>query len=61
MEAKSRKEIAAEMGISYKTLLRFIQSKNISLTNRRLLTPSEYTLIYEKFYSSREDWPKNNK
>jgi len=46
---KTRKEIARELNISYKSLLRFIKHENIDLPKRKLLSPLHYQRIYNHF------------
>ena len=46
MNAKSRHQIAAEYGISYKTLMRMLKKKNIGLSPG-LIFPNEQVRIYQ--------------
>lgn len=45
---KSRKEIAAELNISTKTLARYIKKFEMNLPSNRLLTPKEYEPVYAR-------------
>jgi len=44
-KAKTRQQVADEYGVSAKTLLRWIKSRNLSIENG-LLTPAEQKIIY---------------
>lgn len=44
---KTRKEIAADLKISTKTLSRYVIRFDLKLPSNRMLTPKEYEPIYE--------------
>ncbi len=45
---KTRQEIANELNISYKTLIRMLKRSKINIPKNRLLAPSEYAIIYKQ-------------
>lgn len=49
LQAKTRQEIAAEYGISPRTLTRWLQKYRIDIPSRDRLSPKVVALIYEVF------------
>ncbi len=49
LQAKTRNEVAAEYGISTKTLRRWLQKHNILIPARDLISPKELVKIYVAF------------
>ena len=51
-QSKTRNEVAAELGISTKTLRRWLKKHAITITERDLIPPKELSVIYTVF-----GWP----
>ena len=49
LQAKTRNEVAAEYGISTRTLKRWLKKRNINITARDRIPPKELTIIYVTF------------
>ncbi len=49
LQAKTRNEVAAEYGISTRTLKRWLQKHNITITERNLISPKDLKVIYVAF------------
>ena len=45
---KTRQQIASELNISYKTLIRTLERAKIKIPKHRLLAPAEYAPIYKE-------------
>ena len=45
---KTRQQIANDLNISYKTLVRILKRSKIIIPKHRLLAPSEYAIIYKE-------------
>ena len=56
-KAKFRREIAEELGISYRTLNRLIEKHQLDIPGNSLLTHADYIKIYRVFFSDEKDWP----